>query len=184
MRSEGHAHETSLLRAALAIAVGTMTGACLVTLFAVLSDLEYFLEYGHQTDAALLVFIYAATIWGVGLCLFAPLPWAILHHYTRRTWPIAVVFGTTLTFVVALGLVTKGFNLFTFAEGFSATDNDRPTWVDGRLTPHGWVEALKVALTCSIAGALVGGVVWRTAYRTASAADTNADGEILSSRMQ
>ena len=170
MRSEANAHETSLWRAALAIAVGTMTGGSLVTLFAVLSDLEYFREYGHETDAALLVFTYAAIVWGAGLCLAAPLPWAILHHYTKRSWPIAVAFGTTLTFVVALGLITKGFNLFNVAEGFSASDNGGPTWVDGRLTQHGWVEALKVALICSIAGALVAVVVWRIAYRTASAA--------------
>jgi hypothetical protein len=166
VRSEGDAHETSLLRSALAIAVGTMTGASLVTLFAVLSDLDYFREYGRQTDAALLVFTYAAIVWGAGLCLAAPVPWAILHHYKKRSWPVAVAFGTILTFLVALGLVTKGFGLFVVAEGFSAADNGGPTWVDGRLTQHGWVEALKVALACSVAGAFVGIVVWRTAYRT------------------
>ena len=80
VRSEGDAHEASLLRAALAIAVGTMTGASLVILFAVLTDLDYFREYGRQTDAALLMFTYAAIVWGAGLCLAAPVPWAILHH--------------------------------------------------------------------------------------------------------
>jgi hypothetical protein len=166
VRSEGVAHEANLLRAALAIAVGTMTGASLVTLFAVLTDLDYFREYGHQTDAALLVFTYAAFVWGAGLCLATPVPWAILHHYKKRSWPIAVAFGITLTFVVALALLTKGFNLFVVADGFSISDNGGPTWVDGRLTLHGWVEALRVALTCSVAGAFVGFVVWRIAYRT------------------
>lgn len=165
VRSAGDVDETSLLRAGLALAVGTMTGASLVTLFAVLTDLEYFREYGHQTDAAALVFTYAAVIWGAGLCLAAPVPWAILHHYKKRSWPIAVAFGTILTFVVALGLITRGFSLFVVADGFSASDNGGPTWVDGRITQHGWVEALKVALTCSVAGALVGFVVWRIAYR-------------------
>ena len=56
MQLEGNVYETSLWRAALAIAVGTVSGASLVTLFAVLSDLEYFREYGRETDAALLVF--------------------------------------------------------------------------------------------------------------------------------
>ena len=68
VRSEGDAHEASLLRAALAIAVGTMTGASLVTLFAVLTDLDYFREYGRQTDAALLVFTYAAIVWWALSC--------------------------------------------------------------------------------------------------------------------
>ena len=166
VQSQGDAHEASLLRAALAIAVGTIAGASLVTLFAVFTDLEYFREYGHQTDAASLVFTYAAFVWGAGLCLFAPVPWAILHHYKKRSWPVAVAFGTILTFVVALGLVTKGFNLFVVGDGFSASDNGGPTWLDGGLTLHGWAEALKVALACSVAGALVAIVVWRTAYRT------------------
>jgi hypothetical protein len=99
-----------------------MTGASLVTLFAVLTDLDYFREYGHQTDAALLVFTYAAFVWGAGLFLAAPVPWAILHHYKKRSWPIAVAFGIILAFVVVLGLMTKGFNLFVVADGFSASD--------------------------------------------------------------
>ena len=166
VQSERNVHEASLPRAALALAVGTLTGASLVTLFAILTDLEYFREYGRQTDAALLVFIYAATIWAAGLWLVAPLPWAILHRYTKRTWSTAVTFGIVLTFVVALGLFTKGFNMFGVVEGFSASDSGGPTWVDGRLTQHGWVEAIKVALACSVAGALVGFAVWRIAYRT------------------
>jgi hypothetical protein len=174
VQSQDCPHEASLLRVALAIAVGTMTGASLVTLFAVLTDLEYFREYGHQTDAALLVFTYAAFVWGAGLCLFAPVPWAILHHYEKRSWPVAVALGTILTFLVALGLVTKGFDLFGAADGFSASDSGGPTWVDGRLTRHGWVEALKVALACSVAGILVAFVVWRTAYRTVLPPATDA----------
>jgi hypothetical protein len=132
------------------------------------SDIEYFREHGHETDAALLVFTYASVIWFAGLCLAAPLPWAILHHYKMRSWPIAVAIGAILTFIVVLGLVTKGFNLFVVAEGFSASDDGGPTWVNGRITSHGWVEALKVALMCSIAGAMVGAVVWRVAYRAPS----------------
>jgi hypothetical protein len=166
VRAERIGHETSLLRAALALAVGTLTGASLVTLFAVLTDLEYFREYGLQTDAASLVFTYAATAWAAGLCLIAPLPWAILHRYGKRSWWIAMAFGTILTFVVALGLMTKGFNLFVLVDGFSASDSGGPTWIDGQLTRHGWVEALIVALACSVAGALVGFVVWRIAYRS------------------
>jgi len=155
-------------QAVLALAVGTVTGASLVTLFAVLTDLQYFREYGRQTDAASLVFTYAAIVWGAGLCLAAPL-WAILHHYKKSSWPIAVAFGNILTFVVALGLMTKGYNLFSFGDGFSISDNGGPTWIHGRLTLHGWVEALKVALACSVAGAFVSFVVWRIAYRISAA---------------
>jgi len=159
------AYETSLPRAALGIAMGTIAGASLVTLFAVLTDIEYFREYGRQTDAGLLIFIYAAFVWGAGLILVAPVPWAILHHYEKRTWPVAVALGIFLTFAVVLGLITNGFGLIVASGGFSAADNGGPTWIDGRLTRHGWAEAVKVALACSVAGALVGFLVWRTAYR-------------------
>jgi hypothetical protein len=153
----------------LAIASGTIAGASLVTLFAVLSDIEYFRKYGHETDAAFLIFTYAAIIWGAGLCLVAPLPWAILHHYKMRSWSVAVALGAILAFAVALGLMTKGFGLLPAMEGVSVSDNGGPTWIDGRLTPHGWVEALKVAVICSIAGAIVGLVVRSVAYRSAPA---------------
>ena len=62
MRPEINAPETSLGRAVLAIASGTIAGASLVTLFAVLSDIEYFRKYGHETDAAFLIFTYAIFI--------------------------------------------------------------------------------------------------------------------------
>jgi MFS family permease len=159
------AYETNLPRAALGIAMGTIAGAGLVTLFAVLTDIEYFREYGRQTDAGLLVFIYAAFAWGAGLMLFAPVPWAILHHYGARTWPVAMALGAFLTFAVVVGLITNGFGLIVASPGFSAADNGGPTWIDGRLTRHGWAEAVKVALACSVAGAVVGLLVWRTAYR-------------------
>ena len=93
VRSEGGAHEASLLRAAVAIAVGTMTGASLVTLFAVLTDLDYFREYGHQTDGALLVFTYAAFVWSAGLCLAAPVPWAILHQIGQLGMTGPAIYG-------------------------------------------------------------------------------------------
>lgn len=152
------------------------SGASLVTFFAILSDLAYFREYGRETDAALLVFTYAAIIWSLGLCLATPVPWAILHHYKKQSWPIAVAFGTILTFLVALGLITHGFNLFVVAGGFSASDNGGPTWIDGRLTLHGWVEALKVALTCSVACAFVGFVVLADSFRTRLPPETDAIG--------
>jgi hypothetical protein len=155
-------YETTLSRAVLALVVGTIVGTIIVTLFAVLTDINYFREYGGP-GVIPLVFIYAAFFWGAGLFLVAPLPWVILHRYHQRTWPLAVAFGIILTFVVVLGLMTYGFGLFT--SGYSAADNGGPLWIDGRLTLHGWAEAAKVAAMCGVAGALVGLVVWRVAYR-------------------
>ena len=159
-------YETSLGHAVLALFVGTLVGAVVVTLFAVLTDIDYFRAYGRQSAAFQLVFIYAAFLWGAGLFLVAPLPWAILHRWHRRTWPVAVALGTFLTFAVVLGLMTYGFGLFS--SGYSASDTGGAVWIDGRLTRHGWAEAARVAAMCSVAGAVVAFVVWRVAYRRAT----------------
>jgi hypothetical protein len=164
-------YTTNLPRAALAIVVGTFVGAILVALWSFWgnSDLQYLREY-WQRDA-LIVFSYAAFVWATGLIIVAPWPWAILHCNGRRSWWIAIALGAILTFVVALGLITHGFNLFVVADGFSASDNAGPTWIDGRLTRHGWVEACQFALICSALGGFVGLAMWRTAYRWMPSAD-------------
>lgn len=59
-----HSYETDLPGAVLALVVWTLVGAIIVTLFAILTDIEYFREYGRQTAAGLLIFIYAAVFWG------------------------------------------------------------------------------------------------------------------------
>ena len=120
---------------------------------------------------ALVVFVYAAVVWAIGLVAVAAVPWAFLHHYGYRNWPVAVALGAILTFIVVSGFLTNGFGAYAGSGGLSAADNGEPTWVDGRLTAHGWSEALIFAAICSTAGAIVGLVVWRTAYRRAGSAD-------------
>ena len=158
-------HTTNLPRAALAIVVGTIVGAILVALWSFWgnTDLQYLREYWHRD--ALIVFSYAAFVWAAGLIVVAPGPWAILHYNGMRSWWIAIALGAILTFVVAFGLITRGFNLFVVSDGFSSSDNGGPIWIDGRLTPHGWAEASQFALICSALGSIVGLAVWRTAYR-------------------
>jgi hypothetical protein len=94
----------------------------------------------------------------------------MLHSNGFRGWPAAVALGATLTFVVALGLLTNAFGLIDSIIS-SAADAGGPTWVEGRLTPHGWAEASKFSLMCSALGGLVGLAVWRTAFRWVPAAD-------------
>ena len=97
------AHDANLPRAVLALAVGTMTGASLVTLVAVLTDPITFVSTVIGRTPRFLVFIYAGFVWAPGFAFLPPVPWAILHHYKKQSWPIAVSFGTVLTFVVTLG---------------------------------------------------------------------------------
>lgn len=160
---------TSPLRILLGLAAGTFTGAALVVLWLMSSvtDVGYLIEYGPRHAA--IYFVYAAVIWALGLVLAAPLPWAIFHRLNIRGWQAAAALGTLLTFLVNIAVLTKGFGAIgSFA--FSAADSQGPTWIDGRLTAHGWANALQFAATCAVFGACVGLVVWRVAYRRAKMA--------------
>ena len=157
-------YTTSLGRAAMGLAAGTLTGAALIALWSMVG--------ANAVDAVLLrgavvVFVYAAVIWAMGLIVVAVVPWSILHRYEYRSWPVAVGLGAILTFIVVSGFLTNGFGAYTGSGGLSVADSGGPTWVNGHLTSYGWRQALSFAAICSVAGAIVGFVVWRTAYRTA-----------------
>lgn len=162
------AYTTSLPRAAMGVAAGTMTGATLIALWSLVgaSDFNAVLLRG-----ALVVFVYAAVLWAIGLVVVAAVPWAFLHHCGYRSWLVAVVLGAILTFVVVSAVLTNGFGAHAGTGNFSAADSSGPTWVNGRLTAHGWSEALIFAAICSAAGIIVGFVVWRAAYRRAETGD-------------
>ena len=157
-------YETTLPRTVLGFAAGTLAGAILVALWAVLdgTDLQSLRQYGLRDG--LYVFVPALFLWGGGLLLVATLPWLVLHRRQMRSPPVAVVLGTVLTFLTVLAITTRGFGLWDIGS-FSAADNGGATWIDGRLTAHGWAEALKAALVFCPLGAIVALVVWRTAYR-------------------
>jgi hypothetical protein len=166
-------YTTNLPRAALAILVGTIAGAILVTLWSFWgnSDFQYLREY-WQRDA-LIVFTYAAFVWAAGLLVLAPGPWAMLHRNGFRSWWTAVGLGATLSFVVTLGLLTNAFGLI-YPTISAAADGGGLTWVQGRLTRHGWAEAIEFAVVCCALGGLVGLVIWRTAYRWVPPAESQA----------
>ena len=158
-------YTTNPRRAAMALLAGAGAGAVLVVLWSFWghADPRYVRDYWRRD--ALIVFTYAAVVWAAGLLVIAPVPWLMLHRNGWRSWWIAAVLGAGLSFVVALALLTDGFGLMQMSGSISAADSGGPTRVDGRLTPHGWAEASKFALVCSVLGGLVGLVVWRTAYR-------------------
>lgn len=164
-------YTTSVGRVAMAIAAGTLTGAALIAVWSMVG--------ANAVDAvllrgALVVFVYAAVVWSMGLIVVASVPWSILHYFEYRNWPVAVGLGSILTFIVVSGFLTNGFGAYTGSGGFSAADSGGPTWVDGHLTTYGWREAFSFAAICSVAGAIVGFVVWRMAYRTAETGDEPA----------
>lgn len=157
-----NAYSTTLPQAMLGVVAGAVSGAVLVVLWS-LVGMTRFDEYWLRH--ALAIFTYAAVLWAGGLILVATIPWSVLHHFGLRGWPIAIALGAILTFLVVFGFMTNGFGTYVAENGISAADSGGPTWVNGRLTPHGWVEAFQFAAICSAVGAAVGLVVWRVAYR-------------------
>ena len=156
-----NAYNTSCARAVLALAAGAITGATLTTAWSFVGTTgfdEYWLSH------AIFVFTYAAVVWGAGLLLIATGPWALLHSYRLRTWPVAVALGFCLSFLVVFGLMTNGLGAVS-ADGVSVADNGGPTWVNGQITRHGLVEAFEFAGMCSGIGMVVALTVWAVAYR-------------------
>ena len=158
-------YETSLPRVVAGILAGTITGAAIVTVAMLWPERDLQLLLALQGGAT--VFVFASIIWAAGLLLLATLPWALLHHYRRRGWGSAVALGIVLTFIVWFGVATYGFGLSIPGDLRDAGSPGGPTVVDGRLTSQGWIEAFQKAWVFSVAGALVGFVVWRVAYRRA-----------------
>ena len=130
----------------------------------VLTDLDYFREWGTKTGTIMIILIYAGFFWVLGLLLAAPVPWLIVHRLGYRGPFAAVVMGLGLTFLVTLGLLTSGFGLLGDS-GHSSSDSGGPVWVNGVLTGHGWIEAAKMSGWVALLALPVALVVWRVAYR-------------------
>lgn len=156
------AYSTNMPRAILGLLAGVLTGATLVTLWSFVGSTGADLNAAGQ---AIFIFVVAAAVWAGGLTLVASVPWICLDHYGLRGWTVAVALGAALTFLVVIAFLTNVFGMYDGSGNFSAADNDGPTWIDGRLTPHGWANALYLAAICGGMGGVVGLAVWRTAYR-------------------
>jgi hypothetical protein len=168
-------YETSPARATLAILAGAIAGAlfvCLQYLWALNTayGMDHVLSFGLRSTLS--VFVVALLVWTSGLVVFGLLPWWLLHIRGYRSWRAALLLGATLTFFVYFALNTRGFQLIPPPSNgsFYAEDAGGATIIGYRLTLHGWWVALEQALTFAAAGALVGLIIWRTAYRRESTA--------------
>ena len=122
------AYTTTLPRAAMGLSSGIVAGATLVALWSLVEMAEFDTVLFR---GALVVFAYAAVIWAAGLIVVAAVPWAILHYYEFRDWPVAVGLGATLSFIVVSGFLTNGFGAYTGSGDLSASDSGGPTRVMG-----------------------------------------------------
>jgi hypothetical protein len=85
----GCERQTTVDRAVKGLAIGALTGAAIVSLFA--------LPLG---PLAIFVFVFAFVIWVAGLFLVAAPGWWMLHRLGARCQQAAMIYGGGLTFFV------------------------------------------------------------------------------------
>jgi len=104
-----------------------------------------------------LTFALYLPIWAVFLLLFGGLPWLALPPL-RRAGPLRLAAaGAALAMLAHALIATHWFGVWVSGPTFSDADGQGPTWLHGRLTPHGWwATARSVTLT----GATMAAMVW------------------------
>jgi len=131
---------TSLGRAATGLAVGSLAGAALTTLFWGVAALAADTTSPAGFIIALVMFPFTLIVWTAGLFLLAPGGWWVLHRLGARCQQAAMIYGGGLTLVVLVAIFAIG----------SLGNPDR--W----FTP-----------TTAFIGVVVGWVVGRVAYEPA-----------------
>jgi hypothetical protein len=145
-------YETTLPRAVLALGLGAVVGALLVSAWMIASELgQPVPTLTAAIDGAAWAFRYGLAIWGAGLVIVAPIPWLILHRGHYRTWLVAAMLGAVLAFFIAL-IAAVPFLV------------DVPQLMHGYINTRELFAAFSAAGVCGVAGAIDGIVVWRAAY--------------------
>lgn len=103
----------------------------------------------------LLAFLVATFFSALGLVAVGGPVWLVLHALGRRSARDATAAGFGIALLVAVSAQTYGFGVF-------ATDT-----LDGSALAYRWISAVATALLFALAGAGIGLVMWRIAYRPA-----------------
>ena len=157
-------------RIILALLAGAVTGGLLVALFDLLFTVFVLQDPKHDWKYAPLA-IYstiamASTFWLIGLVVIGGPFWLLMHKMQFTSWKHVVISVPSLIFLVFLALKTQGFGLLQSDMGnFSAWEFGGSTWIDGRMTLHGWFSAAWVSFILALHGLLVALTVWGVAYR-------------------
>jgi hypothetical protein len=154
-------------RALLAIVVSAISGGVLTLFLVDGSATDSLQRFGIGPTLELIGYLSLA--WVVGLVIVASGPWTVLHILRYRGWHTAMILGAALTFLMVLAVGTDGFGVMTL-EGVSAANDAGPARADGRLAANSWREAVRVAASSSVIGAIVSLIAWRIAYRRAGQA--------------
>lgn len=165
---------TTIPRALLALIGGAVTGtvAFLLEIVLFLAVRPYKLEeindyIGTSTSDLFLVFtIYGFVFFAGGLLVAGAPAWWCLHRLRRRNWYDAVGLGVVLGAVgfLAIGLWDPnwaGLSVISFlTEEFGGI-----TSMNDQLTTDGREALFRGPFIIGAAGALVGFVIWKIAYR-------------------
>lgn len=144
-----HKRPLSIIRAVLALAVGTVIGAVALELSMMLGELDYTVPSPKASFSDFVsIFIYGSVLWGIGLFVIAPLPWALLHHLGWRSLSSAVGLGATLAALTTFAIM----NDWMPVGGSDPSERTLPA-------------AIIFAGIMAVQGALVATAVWWIAYR-------------------
>jgi hypothetical protein len=159
-------YETTLGRAALALLAGAAAGAAITTVLHLGLILRPNRTWTDATERAAAMSLLYFILFTAGLLALAAPAWWLLHRLGRRGQVQALILGVTLTLVsyLAYSQYTWHFTRKLFygpAPIFWASGLGRGLrgWLPYRLT------LLEGAVWYSIAGGLVGLLIWRIAYR-------------------
>lgn len=164
--------ETTSRRVTLAFCVGAMLiGACVVAIVVAnsLSSPIARENPSHHIQNVLgnaLFFGTVAAVVSLVLLVFVAGPvWSYLHDkHMRKLWHAMLLGATLLSLTAFLSLTGGGDG--TSQSLIGATDgNGIWIWRYGNMTKAGWVNAIYISAWCSLIGAMIGGAIWRVAYR-------------------
>lgn len=141
-----------------ALFAGAVVGAAVVALA---FNLPYLLQTGRGgMFMILMTFIVALVLWAAGLAVIGGPLWSIAERAGRRSFHHAVALGLIMTFMAAILLT------FLMDGGTeSLAESGRELVQQGQRTPYGLLVIVRDSGLLALLGGVVGGVVWRIAYR-------------------
>ncbi|MCW3836582.1 hypothetical protein ACFQ1E_09830 [Sphingomonas canadensis] len=141
-----HEYETTLDRAGLAMAAGSLLGGGVVTALLAMGGTSGVMELVWGT-------LIGAVFVSIGIAAVVGPLWLVMHVAGLRRARHAAMVGALVAMVVVIGARTWGFGM-----------GDMPP-IDGRTLAMAWLSALATSLLWALAAALIGLAMWRIAYR-------------------
>lgn len=155
-------HVLSRLRIVPALVAGALVGAAVVALWTNLPLMAR--GDPHLWTWLRATFLAALLVWVFGLTTVGGLIWRASESAGRRSPAHAVLMG-----MISTGVGTMLLTVLLSGGVMTSVVDGRALVLDGQRTPYGWWLIVRDGWLMSLLGGLVGGVVWRIAYRRSAA---------------